>query len=195
MEQPETIAIMPLGQIVFFPHMLLPLHIFEPRYRQMLSDSLANSRMFAVTAINPANSQPAPVGTVGLIRACIKKGDGTANLLLQGLYRARFSPIAHSPCLLAKAAPLNQRKPANPHIASQLAGEIISIVNHSPELCPCRQFPQELASIADYNALVDILAGNLIHCTRQKQQLLECEDTTARLAMLATSLRAEYAHH
>ncbi|MFQ5804508.1 MAG: LON peptidase substrate-binding domain-containing protein [Candidatus Methylomirabilales bacterium] len=52
------IAIFPLPNVVFFPHTLLPLHIFEPRYRQMLADCLAGERRLAMALLRPP--QPVP---------------------------------------------------------------------------------------------------------------------------------------
>ncbi|MDR0533395.1 MAG: LON peptidase substrate-binding domain-containing protein [Verrucomicrobiales bacterium] len=196
MKLPEKIAVMPLGQVVFFPHMLLPLHIFEPRYRQMLEHALTGNRMFAVSG-SDANGHPLPVGTVGLIRACIKKADGTSDLLLQGMRRVHFKNFsAHLPYLTATPKPLLQHSPSNHQAARQLANQIIQIVNCS---CTCHHLPHELLECAggfpDYDSLIDIFAGNLIHCPEQKQQLLECEDTQQRLSLLAHSLRSEYINH
>jgi ATP-dependent Lon protease len=192
MELPEIIAVMPLGQVVFFPHMLLPLHIFEPRYRRMLEDSLTGSRMFAVSGTD-ASGSPLPVGTVGLVRACVRQPDGTANLLLQGLRRVRLTRMPDTtPYLTAKPEPLHQYQPANHQAANKLANEILRIVNQST--CSCQQLINVSGGIPDYDSLVDIFAGNLVHCPRQKQQLLECEDTLKRLSALARNLRAEYAN-
>jgi len=88
---------MPLPGAVLFPHALLPLYIFEDRYRDMLEHALQRDRMFSVTLIKPSCPEwRAPedffhLATVGLIRACVGRGDGTSNLVLQGLHRVRFS--------------------------------------------------------------------------------------------------------
>ena len=88
---------MPLPGAVVFPHALLPLYIFEPRYRNMLEHALRHHRMFCVTLIKPSCPDwHAPedffhLATVGLIRACVGRSDGTSNLILQGLQRVRFT--------------------------------------------------------------------------------------------------------
>src|SRR5207244_10833931 len=88
---------MPLPGAVLFPHALLPLYIFEARYRQMLEHALHRHRMFCVALIKPSCPEwRAPedffhLATVGLIRACVERGDGTSNLILQGLRRVRFA--------------------------------------------------------------------------------------------------------
>src|SRR4029450_449213 len=94
---PEQLPVMPLPGAVLFPHALLPLYIFEPRYRQMLDHALRHHRMFCITLIKPSCPEwHAPedffhLATVGLIRACVGRGDGTSNLILQGLHRVRFT--------------------------------------------------------------------------------------------------------
>src|SRR5690349_11037234 len=94
---PDEIPVMPLPGAVLFPHALLPLYIFEPRYRQMLEHALKRDRMFSVALIKPSCPEwQAPedffhFATIGLIRACVGRGDGTSNLVLQGLRRVRFT--------------------------------------------------------------------------------------------------------
>ena len=101
--------VMPLPGAVLFPHALLPLYIFEPRYRQMLHHALNHQRMFCVTLIKPSCpdwQEPEDffhLATVGLIRACVGRGDGTSNLILQGLQRVRFAGFEQeSPFPVAK---------------------------------------------------------------------------------------------
>src|SRR5215467_13719470 len=94
---PDEVPVMPLPGAVLFPHALLPLYIFEPRYREMLEHALKRDRMFSVALIKPSCPEwHAPedffhFATVGLIRACVGRGDGTSNLVLQGLHRVRFT--------------------------------------------------------------------------------------------------------
>src|ERR1700745_2356417 len=100
MELPAHVPVMPLPATVLFPHALLPLYIFEPRYRQMLEHALDQHRMFSVTLIKPSCPdwrEPEDffhVAAVGLIRACVERSDGTSNLILQGLQRVRFTGFA-----------------------------------------------------------------------------------------------------
>jgi Lon protease-like protein len=94
---PKRIPVMPLPGALLFPHALLPLHIFEPRYREMLKHALVRHRMFCVALLKPdcidwdSTADFFHVATVGLIRACVERSDGTSNLILQGLERVRFS--------------------------------------------------------------------------------------------------------
>ena len=91
---PGEVPVMTLPNVAFFPQALLPLHIFEPRYRHMLRDVLATNRIFAVACLDSLAAAsderfepPHRVACIGLVRACQKNENGTSNLLLQGLCR------------------------------------------------------------------------------------------------------------
>lgn len=86
----------PLPNVVHFPHLLLPLHIFEPRYRQMVGDSLAGSRLIAMALLKPGwlttvGSPPIhDMVCLGRITAEQDAPDGRYYMVLQGLSRARI---------------------------------------------------------------------------------------------------------
>src|SRR6476660_9208478 len=113
---PDRVPVMPLPGALLFPNALLPLHIFEPRYQEMLELALREHRMFSVALINPQRTQWNStddffhVAGVGLIRACVGRGDGTSNLILQGLRRVRFSAFDQSfPFPIAHIEPLESK--------------------------------------------------------------------------------------
>jgi Lon protease-like protein len=88
----------PLPEVVLFPHALLPLHIFEPRYRQMTEDALADDGLITMVQIRPTAksapwSEPAPILDVGCVGRIVKHErlpDGRFNFLLLGLKRVRL---------------------------------------------------------------------------------------------------------
>ena len=90
---------MTLSQTVLFPQAMMPLFIFEPRYREMLSHVLMQDRIFAVAALDEAKDDaevfetPCSIASVGVVRACKQNPDGTSNLILQGLARIEFERI------------------------------------------------------------------------------------------------------
>src|SRR3954463_3118867 len=97
---PNEVPVMTLPDVAFFPQALMPLHIFEPRYRQMLRDVLATNRIFAVAGLDQRKmgkksvSEPAHrIAGIGMVRACQENEDGTSNLLLQGLCRVEVGGI------------------------------------------------------------------------------------------------------
>ena len=83
---------MTLPNATLFPQALLPLYIFEPRYRQMLADALGTHRMFSVAMQKPDTTRetPLPVAGLGLIRVSVGHKDGTSHLILQGLTRVEI---------------------------------------------------------------------------------------------------------
>ncbi|SVC06652.1 uncharacterized protein METZ01_LOCUS259506, partial [marine metagenome] len=97
---PGKIPLMILSSATLFPDSILPLHIFEPRYRRMLTEVLESRRMFAVTMRRPGTRREVPmqVGCLGVVRVCVEASDGSSNLLLLGLKRiqcvgaARYKP-------------------------------------------------------------------------------------------------------
>src|SRR5260370_41646081 len=99
---PEQVPVMPLSGALLFPHALLPLYIFEPRYRQMLTHALGHHRMFCVALLKQhcADWQsPADffnTAGVGILRACVVRVEGTSILILLGLYRASFTNLAQN---------------------------------------------------------------------------------------------------
>ncbi len=88
---PETVGVIALPGTILFPNALLPLYIFEPRYRDMLSASLDEERIFAVAMQRSGDDYVHKVGGVGLVRACVRNPDGTSHLILQGVARIRFT--------------------------------------------------------------------------------------------------------
>src|SRR4051795_4940936 len=97
---PNHVPVMPLPGALLFPHALLPLYVFEPRYREMLDHALNHHRIFSVALVKPDRAEwesPADffhIAGVGLIRACVEREDGTSNLILQGLEGFRFTFFA-----------------------------------------------------------------------------------------------------
>jgi uncharacterized protein len=90
------VRLFPLPNLVLFPHVMQPLHIFEPRYRHLLEDALAGDHLIAMALLAPGwqkdydGSPPLhPVACLGRITTYHKLDDGTYNLLLLGLRRIR----------------------------------------------------------------------------------------------------------
>lgn len=91
---PDRIPVFPLPNVVFFPRMYLPLHIFEPRYRDMVADAVAEGQCVGMALLKEGWEQdyygnPAifDVGCVGRLVSVQRLPDGRYNILLQGLHR------------------------------------------------------------------------------------------------------------
>lgn len=93
----NEIPIFPLPNVVFFPKTLLPLHIFEPRYREMVEDSLNSSKRIAMVLLKKGweqdyfgNPDVHEIGCVGEIQYSEKLDDGRLNIMLYGLSRVKI---------------------------------------------------------------------------------------------------------
>src|SRR6476620_6751953 len=109
MKIPREVPVMTLPNATLFPQALLPLYIFEPRYRQMLADALHSDRMFSVAMQQPGSSReaPSPVAGLGLIRVSVKHKDNTSHLILQGIARVELEQaVRYKPYRLQRIRPL-----------------------------------------------------------------------------------------
>jgi uncharacterized protein len=93
----ELLPIFPLPNVVLFPNVFLPLHIFEPRYREMVSDAIAGDRMIGMVLLRPGwehdyDGRPSvyPIGSSGVITHFERLADGRYNIILRGLERFRI---------------------------------------------------------------------------------------------------------
>jgi Lon protease-like protein len=99
---PLTIPLFPLPNGVLFPNVCLPLHIFEPRYREMVSDALDGDRIIGMVLLRPGweadyEGRPPiyPVGCAGLISHAERLADGRYNIVLRGLEKFRVRREDH----------------------------------------------------------------------------------------------------
>lgn len=195
---------MTLPHTVFFPQALLPLHIFEPRYRTMLRDVLATNRIFAVARLETSRSagsadarEPLPrTAAVGLVRACQGKDNATSDLLLQGLSRVEVIGIVREqPYRLIEVRPLSTEPGATALELAHLRSEVFRLLELRRQLG--RPTPQAvtqfLETIDDADTFVDLAAFNLCEDSEFKQKLLETLDTHRRLMLFAARLREEVA--
>src|SRR5438876_6736668 len=99
-----SVRLFPLPNVVLFPKVLLPLHIFEPRYRQMTADALASDRQIAMVLLREGTAGASeerppihPVACLGKIIDEQRLEDGRYHIVLRGLSRVRIvSEIDHA---------------------------------------------------------------------------------------------------
>ena len=196
---PDEIPVMPLPGAVLFPHALLPLYIFEPRYRDMLEHALQHDRMFSVTLIKPSCPEwQAPedffhFATVGLIRACVGRSDGTSNLVLQGLHRVRFTSFAQeSPFPVAKIEVIESSN--DPTVETEALGEKVVELYRKLKRNG-RQLPSKiddyLTQLGDLEMLADLVASTFVDDPLRRQRMLEEPSVNQRLRLLITFLQDE----
>src|SRR5262249_60321048 len=93
----DLLPLFPLPNVLLFPTVFLPLHIFEPRYREMVADALAADRMLGMALLRPGwdrdyEGRPPiyPIGCSGVMTHVERLGDGRYNIGLRGLERVRI---------------------------------------------------------------------------------------------------------
>ena len=196
---PEQLPLMPLPGAVLFPHALLPLHVFEPRYRKMLEHALQQHRMFCVTLIKPSCPDwHAPEdffhrATAGLIRACVGRSDGTSNLILQGLQRVRFTSFEQEkPFPIARIDPVESRDPTT--VETEALGakvvELYGSLKHGRRHLPAK-LDRYLSELSDLEMLADLMGSTFVNDPLRRQHLLEERSLNQRLRFLIKYLRDE----
>src|SRR5688500_16208434 len=116
---PPVIPIFPLPNAILFPNVFLPLHIFEPRYRTMVTDALAGDRIIGMVLLKPgfeADYEGRPpiftLGCAGVISHSEPLADGRFNIVLRGLEKFRVEGEDQSRAYrLAQVEPVPERIP------------------------------------------------------------------------------------
>src|SRR5436853_6548092 len=132
MKIPSEVPVMTLPSATLFPQALLPLYIFEPRYRQMLADTLKCGRMFSVAMQKPGRTRETPcqVAGLGLIRVSVAHQDGTSHLILQGLTRLELrQTVLYKPYRVQCIRPL-QAAPNDSVMVHALLPTVPELVQH-----------------------------------------------------------------
>ncbi len=189
---------MTLPNAILFPQALLPLYIFEPRYRAMLKESLESQRMFAVALPHDSTSTalvPNRVAGVGLIRACVDKPDGSSNLILQGVSRVRFVDfVQEKPYYVGRIEVLSTEESDALEVEalSVKVLEIIGTLHDSGEI-QAEGILKFLNEITDPDALADIVTYSFIEDVTRKQEILETLNLRQRLHKVIVALRKQSA--
>jgi Lon protease-like protein len=117
---PPTIPLFPLPDVVLFPNVFLPLHIFEPRYRQMVADALDGERIIGMVLLRPGweddyEGRPPvyAIGCAGVVTTAERLPDGRYNIVLQGLEKFRIVDEEHQGHRLYRVAQVDGITEAN----------------------------------------------------------------------------------
>lgn len=199
LELPPQVPVMVLPGALLFPHALLPLYIFEARYRAMLAHCLAGQRMFCIALMKPGIPEATStdhffhVACCGLIRACVERSDGTSNLILQGIRRVRFTGFAQETPFRIAHVEETPSEPGNPVETEALGTKVL-------ELCQALkqrglQLPGQLdtflSHLTNLDMLADLVGHTFVSDPFQRQKLLEERSIPARLRLLIKYLAAE----
>ena len=197
---PDEAPVMVLPGAVLFPSGIMPLRIFERRYRAMLEWALDHDRMFCIALMKPGITEAVTedqffhTAGVGLVSASVTQGDGTSKLMLQGLARVRFTGFSQvTPFRIAKLRPVRPLA-GDPDEAAELAGDIRDQCADLPGRGASlpESFVEMLGRISDPAALADAVAHSLIGDPFERQVLLEERDPAARLRAILRLLREQF---
>lgn len=188
-EIPHEVPVMTMSGMVLFPQAMLPLYIFEPRYREMLKEVLASDRIIAVASLDESAEEsksmetPHRVAGIGMVRACKTNPDGTSNLILQGLSRVELKSITQEePFRKAQIKPIVSEPGGSFDLIDLIGKEIISLTQSQIQLGAT--IPNELVSflkqVDDPETILDLAIHSLCSEGNLRQNLLETRGIVPR---------------
>lgn len=222
MDLPSEVGVMTLPNAILFPQAMLPLYIFEPRYRQMLRDALNSHRMFSVALQRPDRTRESPstVAGLGLVRVSVGNKDGTSHLILQGLTRVELTEtVRYKPyrvqrirpietlgsdsvavdALVAKVLELVAERLEQgfefPVHALQQFGKLLDTETAKAGIQSLKEVIDHLVSIEKPDQLTDLISCTLLHDPAQRQQILASIHLEERLKLLIHFLMSESARY
>jgi ATP-dependent Lon protease len=215
MELPSQVPVMTLRSATLFPQALLPLYIFEPRYRQLLAESLRTHRLLAVAMRKPdcTRETPCQVAGIGLIRVSVDHKDGTSHLILQGITRVQLlESVQVRPYRIHRIRSLEAQETDSVRVDA-LVAKVRELVHRRLELgpfpfpfpaakCQCTQgtTPREssvkevlryLERLSDPEQVADLVACALLPDAGERQAILETVRLDRRFGHLVRFLMAE----
>jgi len=190
-----TVRLFPLPNMVLFPQVVQPLHVFEPRYRQLTADAIIDDRYMAVVLLKPGwedlyNGKPAihKVACLGRVIAEQQMEDGRYNILLRGMKRLRLRRELNNDRLyrLAQAEMLDDNPPDDIPTASALRKELAETLlpRFKVKGSAIEQIQDLFHGELPLGPLCDVLTFALPFPPEMKQGLLEQLDVTRRARQL-----------
>jgi Lon protease-like protein len=192
-----VVPIFPLPEVTFFPHTLLPLHVFEARYRMLVIDVLERDRRLAVVKLQPgyearyAGKPPVhPVAGLGEIVSCERLANGRYNILLRGESRVRLEQELPSDTLyrlvrarrLADSEPVGDVAPALARIRAACRALLTALAR------PADLLDTALAEGQAPGVVADRVAAAVLPDAELRQRLLETLEVDTRVSGVADAL-------
>ncbi|PYN50782.1 MAG: ATP-dependent protease [Candidatus Rokuibacteriota bacterium] len=195
---PLTLPIFPLPDVTFFPNTLLPLHVFEARYRAMVMDVLARDRRLAVVKLKPGFDEVTYLGKpavhavagAGEIVSWERLATGRYNILVKGEWRVRIEAERPSDTLyrivtaqkLEDIAPTTDVSAALTRIRGA-CGRLLVALDRPPDLLDTALAEGQAPAV-----IADRVAAAVVPDPALRQELLETLDVTGRLERLGAAL-------
>ncbi len=195
-----TAPLFPLPNVVFFPKTNLPLHIFEPRYRQLMRDALNADQRIAIALLQPGwekdyygNPAVYDICCVGRIESFEELEDGKFNLILAGEQKVRIhSVIKESPYRTITGVPLlDKLLPSGAADTLLLRQQLLALVGEHFRLRSDQELDLSDLQTLEYETLVNSLASHLGFPVLHKQQLLQLDDLHQRGKQVARFLQMQ----
>lgn len=193
------LPLLPLRDVVVFPHMVIPLFVGRPKSIKALESAMEGGRsVLLVAQKNAANDDPGPddiypIGCVANVLQMLKLPDGTVKVLVEGKQRARCETIRLEEGLFLATAELLSEQEADSHEIEALRRTVLSQFDQYVKLN--KKIPQEIlssiASIDHAGRLADSIASHLPLKLEQKQDILQIESVRERIERLLSQLESE----
>jgi ATP-dependent Lon protease len=196
-----------LGQLVVYPHVVLPLALTDPRAVQLIDEIIQGDKRLLLGVVKAAGGIEPPegavmatmpdqlydVGTLGAVVRMLKLGDGSVRVMVQGLERARLQGVSQGErYLMADYQPLaeNLLEDARTEALKRtVVAQFSRVIDIAPYLGA--ELHEVLAGISEAGKLADFIAANLDLALPAKAELLAVDDVTRRLERLAEFLQQE----
>ncbi|MGZ4810417.1 MAG: LON peptidase substrate-binding domain-containing protein [Thermoanaerobaculia bacterium] len=189
------LPLFPLPNLVFFPNTRLPLHVFEPRYRKMITDALAGDSRIGIVLLRPGweadyfGSPPIHQwGTLGTIEQAVPLEDGRFNILIRGDARFRVvDEVSRVPYRTARvvAQPEETQGPTEAYAQREWLAELSRQYLH---YLPDQMAVPEIETVG-LDALANALIMSLNLDVEEKQRLLEINDLVRRAEKIGSELQ------
>lgn len=174
------VPLFPLPNVVFFPNSLLPLHVFEPRYRQMVDDIIESERIIGMVLLKPGwekdyygNPEIFNIACMGKIVSIEEMNEGKSNIVLYGLKRIKINDIVNEiPYRVASVNVLEDVHYQNEEVYQKRLVELISKWN-SILGDEQKSHKINIDTTMSIENLTDVLTPSIISNVYQRQELLE----------------------
>ncbi|SAI42367.1 ATP-dependent protease La [Bordetella ansorpii] len=197
--EPIDLPLLPLRDVVVFPHMVIPLFVGRPRSIRALEVAMeAGKSIMLVAQKSAGKDDPTPedvyeIGCVAGILQMLKLPDGTVKVLVEGTQRARIDSIqdvdSHFTCQVTPIEPDANQGSETEALRRAIVAQFEQYVKLNKKIPP--EILTSLAGIDDAGRLADTIAAHLPLKLEQKQAMLEITGTSQRLEGLLTQLETE----
>src|SRR5437870_7039883 len=203
----EQLPILPLGQLVVYPHVVLPLALTDPNAVQLIDEVVRGNKRLLLGVVKPiGGTEPAEgavmqarpdelyeVGTLGSVVRMLKLGDGSVRVMVQGLERARLVEISPGPHWLVASYTTFSSELTEDARTEALKRTVHAQFSRVIDIAPYlgEELHEVLAGITDAGKLADFVAANIDLALPAKAELLAIDEVNRRLERLAELLGQE----